>query len=159
MIKLYNDKDLQVIEKKKKLALVFLILSFVLFAIGLTVFLIVSSYKTRLLFSIIASIVETAFVLVGLFFIFKFNYLKRIYVEYKTLQTTAYKKVECEILKCSDFITTLPDRSRCYEVLVSVGDKEVIYYLSEIFNYKDIKEGKALILVASDYIVGYEYER
>ena len=158
MIKLYNDKDLQVIEKKKKVALLLLILSFVIFAIGLTVFLILSSYKTRLLFSIIASIFETIVVLIGLYFIFKFNYLKRIYTEYKTLLSSAYKKVECEILKCSDFITTLPDRSRCHEVLVSIDDKEVIYYLSEIFNYKDIKEGKALILVASDYIVGYEYE-
>ena len=94
MIKLYNDKDLQVIEKKKKVTLLLLILSFVIFAIGLTVFLILSSYKTRLLFSIITSIFETIVVLIGLYFIFKFNYLKRIYTEYKTLLSSAYKKVE-----------------------------------------------------------------
>ena len=159
MIRLYNDKDLKVIENKKKLTLFWLILCLSIFVIGLVVFLLLSSYKTRLLFSIITSIFETVVILFALFFIFKFNYLKRIYGEYKTLHTTTYKKVHCEILKCSDFITTLPDRSRCYEVLVNIDDKEVIYYLSEIFNYKDIKEGKALILIASDYIVGYEYER
>ena len=159
MIKLYNDCDLKVIEKKKNITLFLLILCLSIFVIGLIVFLLISTYKTRLLFSVITSIFETTTILFALFFAFKFNYLKRIYVEYKTLQTTTYKKVHCEILKCSDFITTLPDRSRCYEVLVSIDDKEVIYYLSEIFNYKDIKEGKALILVASDYIVGYEYER
>ena len=74
MIRLYNDRDLKIIEKKKKMTLLFAILSFVLFAIGLTVFLILSSYKTRMLFSIIASIYGTITVLIGLFFIFKFSF-------------------------------------------------------------------------------------
>lgn len=158
MIKLYNDEDLRIIEKKKKQTLFFMILCLALFVVGLTVFLIVSTYHTRVLFSVLASVIETVVILFALYFIFKFNYLKKTAYEYKSIKELHPKKVECEVLECSDFVTTLLDRSKCHELLVKIGDKEVIYYLSELFNYKDLKEGKAVIYIANDYVVGYEYE-
>ena len=74
----YKQEDYEKILKKKKINLIFIISLAVLFASLLVVFIILSTYKTRILFSIIASSVE--FIVVGfeIYFIAKYFYLKRI---------------------------------------------------------------------------------
>lgn len=155
---LYNDNDLLEIAKSKKRNLFLSLMFFTLFVISLIIFVIVSTYQTRVLFSIISSVVGFGFVAFGIFFLSKFSYLKRLENEYQTLLTSEEKTIKCEILECSDFLTTLPDKSRCYEVLTKAEDKETIYYLSEIFNRDDFKPGKCKIVVSYDYIKGYQYE-
>ena len=155
---LYNEIDLNKLTKSKKRNLLLMILFFALFVISLVAFLLLSSYKNRILFSILASVIGLCFVLVAIYFVYRFAYLKRLVTEYSTLLGSSGTSVNCEILECSNFLTTLPDKSRCFEVLVKVNDKESIYYLSEIFDREDFKPGKCKILVSYDYIKGYQYE-
>ena len=154
----YKQEDYEKILKKKKINLIFIISLAVLFASLLVVFIILSTYKTRILFSIIASSVE--FIVVGfeIYFIAKYFYLKRIANEYNFLLSSNGEVIVCEVVACSDFLTTLPDKSRCYEVLTKKYDLESIYYLSEIFSKDDIKPGTCKLTVCSDYIVGVKYE-
>ena len=42
--------------------------------------------------------------------------------------------------------------------MVKFDNKEVIYYLSEIFDVNEIKEGNYKLKIANDYIKGYQYE-
>ena len=158
MTYLYNKEGLEQINKEKKTNMFLFILFASLFAVALIVFVVVSSYKTRLLWSILSSVVCSIFIVLFFFFLSKYLYLKRIENEYKTLLETENKKIKCVILTCSDFITTLPDKSRCYEVLIKKDDKEVIYYLSEIFDREVIKEGQCTIITSFDYLKGYQYE-
>lgn len=155
---LYNEKDLNEIIKLKKRNLFLVILFFVLFAASLVVFLVVSSYKYRILFSILASVIGLALALFAIYFFYRLMYLKRIETEYSVLLSSDDTSINCEILECSDFLTTLPDKSRCYEVLVRTKDKDSIYYLSEIFDKEEFKPGMCKILVSYDYIKGYQYE-
>ena len=158
MIFLYNDNDLRELTKLKKRNLFLSLLFFALFVISLIIFVVVSTYKTRILFSITSSVVGFVLVAFGIFFISKFSYFKRLETEYQTLLNKEEKTIKCEILECSDFLTTLPDKSRCYEVLIKTDEREIAYYLSEIFNREDIKPGKCKIVVSYDYIKGYQYE-
>ena len=157
-MKFYNQEDYQKLLKQKKLNLLFIIGFVILFVLVLVGLIIASSYKTRMLFSIITSVIELIVVVFALFFIGKYLYLRRISNEYATLLNAKDEIIRCEILSCSDFFTTLPDRSRCYEVLVKKEDEESIYYLSEIFNRDDIKPGICEVAVSSDYIKGVKYE-
>ena len=155
---LYNEEDLLKIKKEKKVCAWLLATFVALFVIALTVFLIVSKYQTRLLFSILASVTCSIVVIFIMFFSFKFVYLKRVVNEYQTILEGENQNIRLEILECSEFITTLPDKSRCYEVLTKKDDKETIYYLSELFDIDEIKPGKCVIAVSYDYLKGIQYE-
>ena len=155
---LYNEEDLLKIKKEKKVCAWLLATFVALFVIALTVFLIVSKYQTRLLFSILASVTCSIVVIFIMFFSFKFVYLKRVVNEYQTILEGENQNIRLEILECSEFITTLPDKSRCYEVLTKKDDKETIYYLSELFDIDEIKPGKCVISVSYDYLKGIQYE-
>ena len=157
-MKFYNQKDYEELIKQKKINFVLVICFATLFAISLLVFILISSYKTRVLFSVIASLAGIVIVLFEIFFIGKYRYLKRLSNEYSVLLNSQGKEIKCEILECSDFLTTLPDKSRCYEVMVNVNETKSIYYLSEIFDRELIKAGVCKISVNSDYITGVEYE-
>ena len=158
MTYLYNDSDLNELTKAKKKNLFLSLMFFILFVISLAVFIVVSSYKTRILYSIISSFVGFGFIVFAIFFLAKFLYLRRIESEYQTLLNGEEAVVKCEILECSDFLTTLPDKSHCYEVLTKKDEKESIYYLSEIFEREDIKPGKCKLVISYDYIKGYQHE-
>lgn len=155
---LYTKSGLEELEQAKKKNLTFMVLSIVFAMISLVIFLFVATYKTRLLFSILSSVITLLFVLIFIYFISKFLYLKRLCFEYSYLLESKDQVIKCEVLKCSDFLTTLPDKSRCYEVMVKKDDKELIYYLSEIFDINDIKEGKCSLVIYNDYLKGYKYE-
>ena len=158
MKNLYTEEGLLTIDKQKKTCVFLLSLFVTFFVASLTVFLVVSKYQTRILWSIIAGVVDSIFVAFVIFFSCKFVYLKRIDNEYCTLLEIKGDNIRCEILECSEFITTLPDKSRCYEVLTIKDEKETIYYLSEIFDREEVKPGKCVITVAYDYVKGIEYE-
>ena len=158
MTKLYDEEGLLKIKKEKKLFLTLMIVTIALIVSAFICFLLVSTYKTRTLFIILSSIITSIFVLFLVYFVSRFIYVKRVCNEYETLLNSKNTLLECEILERSEFITTLPDKSRCHEVLVKIGDKEKIYYLSEIFSEEEIKPGKCKIIVAFDYLKGYEYE-
>ena len=111
-----------------------------------------------MLFSILSSVLGFVFVAFAIFFLSKFLFFSRLENEYHTLLNSEESIIECEILECSSFLTTLPDKSRCYEVLIKKDDKETIYYLSEIFNREEIKLGKCCLAFSYDYIKGYQYE-
>lgn len=155
---LYNEEDLQKIEKEKKANMWLFILFIVLFVGSTLTFILVSNYYTRTLWSIIASVVGSICISLFIYFLAKFIYLKRVFTEYHTLLTSSGKNVKCEVLECSDFITTLPDKSRCYELLTKKDEKETIYYLSELFDPTIFKAGKIVINVSYDYVKGYQYE-
>lgn len=156
-MKLYNQEDYFKITKKKNAHLFFIFLLAFLFVATLIVFILISSFKTKTLFSVLSSIIELAIAVFLIFFIDKYFYLKRLHNEYLYLLNNKNHIVKCEVLACSDFLTTLPDKSRCYEVMVKVEDKQSIYYLSEIFNRDETKEGTCELLICSDYIVGVKY--
>ena len=158
MLNLYTASTLEEIKKSKKINLALMTIFIVFSCISLVFFIIFANYYTRIIFSIISSVVVTILIFFFIFFLFKYLYIKRIYDEYDYLLNTKGTLVKCEVLKCSTFLTTLPDKSRCYEVLVKKDDKEFIYYLSEIFNYEDIKEGNCTLDIYVDYIKGYQYE-
>lgn len=158
MAELYNEKDLLNLEKSKKNILILVIAFALLFAISLLVFILVSTYKTRVVFSIISSVICVVFAIFAAFFAFKRAYFKRICNEYNTLLKEETKEIEGEVLECSSFLTTLPDKSRCYEVLFKTEGKESIFYLSEIFDREELKSGKCKIYVSFDYVKGYCYE-
>ena len=158
MTSLYNKEGLLRIEKEKKMNLYLLILFSALFVISLMLFIVFSAYKTKTLFTILACVADSIFVIFVVLFASKFVYLKRVANEYKTLLESKEEIIHCEILECSKFITTLPDKSRCHEVLVKKDDKESIYYLSELFEIDDIKPGKCVISISYDYLKGYQYE-
>ena len=158
MTYLYNEEGLNQINKEKKTNMWLFALFVFLFVVSTIVFILVSTYETKVVFSIISSVVGSIFVVVAIFFLSKYLYLKRLSFEYETLYTSENKKIQCEILECSSFITTLPDKSKCYEVLIKCNDRESIYYLSNIFDNELIKPGKCLIVVSHDYLKGYQYE-
>ena len=145
-MKFYNQEDYQKLLKQKKLNLLFVIGFVILFVLVLVGLIIASSYKTRMLFSIIASVIELIVVVFTLFFTGKYLYLKRLSNEYKVLLESKEDTIKCTVLACSDFLTTLPDKSRCYD------------YLSEIFDRDNIKPGLCEISISNDYVVGVKYE-
>ena len=153
---LYNESDLNELTRMKKRNLFIFFIFVFLFVASLTIFIVVSSYKTRLLFSILSSVSGFIFVAFMIFFLSKYFYLRRVENEYRTLLESKETIIKCEVLECSEFLTTLPDKSRCYEVLIKKDDKETIYYLSELFD--TIKPGKCRLVISYDYIKGYQYE-
>ena len=155
---LYTEQGLKELDKSKKLHIFLMCLFIALTLISLIVFISVATYQTRNLFSIICSVVVTILSIVSIFFVSKFIFIKKICYIYSYLLHSTDTVIECKVLKCSDFLTTLPDRSRCYEVLVLKDDREMIYYLSDLFDIKDIREGEIKLTVHLDYIKGYEYE-
>ena len=157
-MKFYNQEDYQKLLKQKKINLLFVIGFVILFVLVLTGLIIASSYKTRMLFSIIASVIELIVVVFTLFFTGKYLCLKRLSNEYKVLLESKEDTIKCTVLACSDFLTTLPDKSRCYEVLIQSEDKQSIFYLSEIFDRDNIKPGLCEISISNDYVVGVKYE-
>lgn len=158
MINLYTQSGLKDIEKLKKQNLILMCLFIGLSIVSLILFIIFATYKMRILFSIISSVTTTALVFTFIFFLFKFLHVKRVFNEYSYLLDTKRNIIKCQVLECSSYLTTLPDKSKCYEVMVSFDSKEVIYYLSEIFDIKDIKPGTYKLDIFNDYIKGYEYE-
>ena len=155
---LYNEEGLNKINKEKNTVKWIFILFAFLFVVALTVFIATSTYEFKLVMSIISSIVCSIFIVLFIFFLSKFIYLRRLSFEYETLLGSKNKNIKCEILECSSFVTTLPDKSKCYEVLIKKDDKELIYYLSEIFDANEITPGKCVIAVSNDYLKGYQYE-
>ena len=158
MTYLYTKDGLDKIKKEKNINLILMILCCSLAATTIILFIVLSNYKNRVLFSIISSVICSLIVVFGIYFTAKFNYLRRVFQEYETLLNTKDELIDCEILECSKFITTLPDRSRCHEVLVKFNDKEAIFYLSELFDREEIKVGKCKIAISFDYLKGYQYE-
>ena len=158
MTYLYTKSGLKEIEKMRKTNLLLTIFSIVFAMISLVIFLFVANYRTRLLFSILSSVITLIFVFLFIYFLSKFLYLKRLSFEYSYLLKSESSTIKCEVLKCSDFLTTLPDKSRCYEVMIKKDDKEVIYYLSDIFDINEIKEGNCSLVIYIDYLKGYRYE-
>lgn len=155
---LYNDVDLAKITYHKKRNLYLSLMFFALFVISLVTFIIVSSYKTKLLFSILASVIGSVFIFFAIMFLYMFLYYRRLENEYNTLLISEEATFKCEVLEQSDFLTTLPDKSRCYEVMVKIKEDEKILYLSEIFSDVTLVPGKCQIAVSFDYIKGYKYE-
>ena len=158
MIDLYTKNGLEEVNKCKNKNLAFTLVFDIFAVISLIFFAIFANYHTRILFSIISSVVTTVLVFFFIFFFSKLLFVKRIIFEYSYLLEARGEIIKCQILKCSDFLTTLPDKSRCYEVMVKFDNKEVIYYLSEIFDVNEIKEGNYKLKIANDYIKGYQYE-
>lgn len=158
MTNLYTEAGLQEIEKNKKLHLFLMLAFIVLTIVSFVVFVVLATYKSRTFFSILCSVTTTSFALVSTFFLAKYFHIKRVLYEYSYLLSSTSTIVKGKIIKCSDFLTTLPDRSQCYEVLVSKDDKEVIYYLSALFDDIKLKEENVKLVVFQDYIKGYEYE-
>ena len=157
-MKFYNQEDYLKLNKQKNLNLILIIGLSVLFVAVLLVFIFVSNYKTRFIFSLITSLIDFIIVVFLIYFVGKYLYLKRINNEYFTLLESNDEIVKCEVLEVSDFLTTLPDKSRCYEVMVMVEDKQSVYYLSEMFDRESIKTGYCELSVNSDYIKGVKYE-
>ena len=157
-MKFYNQEDYLKIDKQKKTNLLLIIILSVLFVVILLTAIFVSNYKTRFIFSLVTSLVEFVIVVFLIYFVSKYLYLKRIKNEYFILLESKDKVIRGEILEISDFLTTLPDRSRCYEVMVKVDDKETVYYLSMIFDREYLKVGPCELIVSSDYIKGVKYE-
>ena len=157
-MKFYNQEDYLKIDKQKKVNILLIIIMCVLFVAILLTAIFVSNYKTRFIFSLVTSLVEVVIVVFFIYFIGKYSYLKRIKNEYFILLESKDEVIRGEILEVSDFLTTLPDKSRCYEVMVKVDDKETIYYLSMIFDREYLNEGSCELLVSSDYINGVKYE-
>ena len=157
-MKFYNQEDYLKLNKQKNLNLILIIGLSVLFVAVLLVSIFISNYKTRFIFSLITSLIDFIIVVFLIYFVGKYIYLKRINNEYFTLLESNDEIVKCEILEVSDFLTTLPDKSRCYEVMVMAEDKQSVYYLSEIFDRESIKTGYCELSVNSDYIKGVKYE-
>ncbi len=108
----YNEQDLAKIKKEKDINLILMISFYSLAVILLVLFIILSDYHTRTLFSVIASVCCSTLIIFGIYFTYKFSYLRRVFNEYETLLNAKNDVLNCEILECSKFITTLPDRSR-----------------------------------------------
>ena len=158
MTNLYTESGLNEIEKNKKLHLFLMILSIVFAVASLITFTLLANYKTRTLFSILSSVTVTIFAFFSIYFISKYSHINRLHYEYDYLLKSTNVVIKGEILKCSDFLTTLPDRSQCYEVLLLEDGKEVIYYLSSLFDITQMQERNVKLIVFQDYIKGYEYE-
>lgn len=158
MINLYTQSGLKDIEKLKKYNLFLMCLFIGLSIVSFILFIVFATYKTRVLFANLCSIITTVLVFIFIYFLFKHLHIKRIQNEYSYLLDTKRNIIECQIIECSNYLTTLPDKSKCYEVMVSYDGREVIYYLSEIFDINDIKVGTYKLDIFNDYIKGYEYE-
>lgn len=155
---LYNENDFAIIKKKKNKIYLFFVLDFCLEVGIILICFLLSTYHTKLLFSIIGSIFS---ILVAFFLVYlidrllKLNHLIR---EYDALLHAKDSVIKGEIVDISSSPITLPDGTKAFQVMIKQKDSNRILLLSDLFDANVLELKSYKFLIYYDYIRGFEDE-
>ena len=154
---LYSKEAKNKLEKiKSNNKIVLLCLSFAMIVLFI-LSLILASYKTRLPFYIVSSIILGALGIVLTFFVARFVHIKNLVYDFEYIENAESNVINGKVVSISNDLVTLPDKLKVYEVRVEFNDGSgKVLSISEMFepvlkvgsNYK--------IEVVSNYIKGFE---
>lgn len=157
MKQLYSKEAKESLLKIKKSNFKFILSFAFLIVIVLLLTLILATFKTRLIFDIVSSILLTCFSICLAFFIAKAIRIKSLLYDFCYVEEDKGKKVKCKVVRVSKNLVTLPDKLKVYEVEVEFDDGSgKIYSISEMFEPELIEESNYNFVIVSDYIKEYE---
>lgn len=160
MEKLYNNEGLKELNKIRKKYRILFYAFFVFTLIAILVFVLVSTYQLRTLYSVLCSIIATTSTIFAIYFFIVNRFYKRQIENYTILKDGESQTTVIEFVDISEKPMTLSDKSMAYEVKVKNKKGNKTFYLSNLFDNSIFVPGKEYkIQVLYDYIVGYEDER
>lgn len=157
MNKLYTQTNLDYLKKKQK-AFEILFVCFLLCSLtSLITFILVATFETRTVFSIVGSICSTVLFYLFLYFVFKFKYYKRLANDFEFIMNEKEKTTIATFVDISEKPITLPDKSLAYVVKVITLKGNRTIYLSSLFDNNLFEVNKRYkFYIVFDYVTGYE---
>ena len=157
-MKLYNQKDLQLLLKKTKKSFIFFVVFLSLTIISIGAFVIFATYEKKALFEIIGSVCSLVLALLTIYYIDRTSYFKRLATEYINIFNEKGQEINAVVKEVNQRTITLSDKSVVYEITYIDRKKERILYLSSLFE-NDIKKDKQYRFISAfNYIKEYYEE-
>lgn len=155
---LYNESDFNFLKKRKSYLYWFFALDFILEVAVILVCLLLSNYHSKLVFSIIGSIISICVVFFLIYLIDRYKKIDHSIREYEVLLKGKDIFVEGDVVETSLTPITLPDGTKAYKVIVKNDEESRTLLLSDIFDIKIIENKKYKFSTYYDYIRGFEDE-
>ena len=155
---LYNESGFNTIKKKKSSFYLFFALDFVLEVTVVLLCLLLSNYHTRLVFSIVGSILSIFVVFYLIYLIDHFRKISHLVKEYEALLKGEETIVKGSVIEIPNSLTTLPDGTKAYKVTVKNDEGSRVLLLSDLFDINILENKKYKFSTYYDYIRGYEDE-
>lgn len=161
MTSLYSKEAKEQLLKHRKNNMIVLLCLSCFFVLALLLVLILATYKTKLIFDIVGSVLLTLDALFLVYFIAKAVHIKNIYYDFSFIEEKEAKTFIGKVNEYKKELITLPDKSKVYVVNVVFKDETGKNFLiSQIFDVDLEKDATYKFRVVSDYVKGYEkYER
>lgn len=155
---LYNEADLNILKKKKTSLYFFFALDFVLEVVIVLICLLLSNYHSKLVFSIVGSILSIFVVLYLIYLIDRFTKLDHLIREYEVLLNCKETIFKGSVIEISHSLTTLPDGTKAYKVIVKNDEESRALLLSDLFDINVLENKEYKFSTYYDYIRGFEDE-
>ena len=155
---LYNEDNFTILKKKKShLYWLFAVDSVLEVAIVL-ICLLLSSYHSKLVFSIVGSALSICAVFLLIYLIDCYRKTDHLVREYEVLLNGNDVIIEGVVIEISPTPITLPDATKAYKVIVKTEEENHTLLWSDIFDVDIMKNKKYKFSTYYDYIRGFEDE-
>ena len=155
---LYNELDFKELKKKKSFLYLFFAMDFIVEVGIVLVCLLLSNYHSKLVFSIVGSVLSIFVVFLLIFLIDCFRKINHLIKEYEVLLNGKEEIVKGDVVEISPTPITLPDKTKAYKVIVKNNEESRTLLLSDIFDSNMIENKKYKFSTYYGYIRGIEDE-
>lgn len=155
---LYSESGLNTIKKKKNSFYLFFALDSVLEIAVVLLCLLLSSYHTRLVFSIVGSILSIFVFFYLIFLIDHFRKIDHLVREYEALLNGEETIIKGTVVEIPTHLITLPDGTKAYKVIVKNDKESRVLLLSDLFDINILENKEYKFSTYYDYIRGFEDE-
>lgn len=155
---LYNESDFKALTKKKMHLYWLFAIDFALEVAIVLICLLLSNYHSKLVFSIVGSVLSIGVIFFLIYLIDRFRKTNHLIKEYETLLRAKEVMVEGDVIETSPTSITLPDGTKAYTVVVKNDEESHTLLLSDIFDINIIENKKYKFSTYYDYIRGFEDE-
>ena len=155
---LYDESNFNALKKKKSHLYWLFAVDFVMEVVIVLICLLLSNYHSKLVFSIVGSVLSIGVVFFLIYLIDRFKKTDHLVKEYEALLKGKETIVEGTVIEISPTPITLPDGTKAYTVIVENGEENRTLLLSDIFDINILENKKYKFSTYYDYIRGFKDE-
>lgn len=155
---LYDESNFNTLKKKKSHLYWLFAADFAIEVAIVLICLLLSNYHSKLVFSIVGSVLSIGVVFFLIYLIDRFKKMDHLIKEYEALLKGKDTIIEGDVIEISPTPITLPDGTKAYTVIVKSGEENRTLLLSDIFDIGIIENKKYKFSTYYDYIRGFKDE-
>ena len=155
---LYDESNFNTLKKKKTHLYWLFAVDFAIEVAIVLICLLLSNYHSKLVFSIVGSVLSIGVVFFLIYLIDRFKKTDHLVKEYEALLKAKDTIIEGDVIEISPTPITLPDGTKAYTVIVKSGEENRTLLLSDIFDINIIENKKYKFSTYYDYIKGFKDE-